>query len=115
MSVGSKYAFLQWVTSQTGTVTTAGITLTIGATTTGLPVDSVRINNLSTATLFVGMGTGYTSSAQVTTGGLILAPTNQYGCSGVFRTGGALTIQAYTVGATQTTGIWVTGGEGLAS
>ena len=115
MSVGAKYAFIQWVATVNSLVDTAGVTLTIGATSTGLPVDSVRIVNGSTATLFVGMGTGYTTSAQVTSAGLYLAPTNQYGCQGVFRTGGALTIQAYTVGATQTTKIYLTGGEGLAS
>jgi len=115
MAVGEKYAFLQFTNSANSTVDTAGVTLTIGASSTGLPVNSVRIYNASTATVFVGMGTQSTSSAAVTGNGLIIAPTNQNGCIGVFRTGGATTLAAFTNGATQTTKIYITGGEGLSA
>ena len=115
MAVGEKYAFLQYVNSVKQTIDTAGATITIGATSTGLPVNSVRVQNLSTATAWIGMGTQGTTSASVTSAGVSIQPTNQIGCVQVFRTGGALTVSAFTVGATQTTSILVTGGEGLSA
>lgn len=115
MSVGSKYAFLQYVNSTIKSVDTAGATITIGATSTGLPTTAVRFQNLGTATVWVGMGTQSTSSASVTTNGIPIMPVNNVGAVQIFRTGGALTVGAFTVGATQTGSILVTGGEGLAS
>lgn len=115
MAVGEKFAFLQFADSVIGTPDTAGVTLTIGGTTTGLPNTALRVINGGTATLWIGLGSRSTSSAAVTTKGLMIPPANNYGCVQVIRTGGALTVAAFTVGATQTTKIIITGGEGLAS
>ena len=115
MSVGSKYAFLQFSDSTSATVDTGGATLTIGSSATGLPVESVRIVNASTATVFIGLGTRSTSSAAVTGTGIMFPPAGNPGAVGVIRVGGQTTLAAFTNGSTQTTKIYVTGGEGLAS
>lgn len=114
MAVGEKYAFLQIADSASASPDTAGATVTIGAS-GAFPSSSARIVNAGTATLFVGLGTQSTSSASVTTKGMMIPPANNYGCVQVIRTGGNTKLAVFTVGATQTGKIYVTGGEGLAS
>ena len=111
MAVGEKYAFLQFSNSVVQSLSTAGATVTFS--TTAQPNPSVRVQNLSTATVWIGLGTRATSSAAVTTQGIMVPPTTQYGCIQVIRGGGQTTLAAFTVGATQTTSILVTGGEGV--
>lgn len=104
-------AFLQFENSVRGTPDTAGATITfcLGAQ----PAPSVRVQNLGTATLWIGMGTQGTSSAAVTTQGMMLAPANQVGAIQIFRTGGNLKLATFAVGATQTGLIVCTAGEGM--
>ena len=111
MPVGDKYAFLQFSSSVKQTVDTAGVTLTfsLGAQ----PDPAIRLQNLGTATVFIGLGTNATSSAAVTADGIMLAPDNRVGCLQIIRSGGETTLAAFAVGATQTTDILVTGGEGV--
>lgn len=110
MAVGEKYAFLQMGNSTRQTLDTAGATVTFS--TGAQPNPEVRIQNLGTATAFIGMGQQGTSSASVTTQGMMIPPATQAGAIQIFRTGGELKVAAFTVGATQTAILLVTGGEG---
>lgn len=110
MAVGQNYAFLQFSDSTRSSFDTAGTTITFS---TGAQPDSeVRIQNVGTATVWIGLGTRSTSSAAVTTKGLMIPPSNQVGCLQIIRTGGNLTLAAFPVGATQSAIIVTTGGEG---
>src|SRR3970040_1135845 len=111
MPVGDKYAFLQFSDSVSQSVNTAGATVTFS--TGAQPDPAVRIHNMSTATVWIGMGTRSTSSAAVTGDGIMISPANNQVCVQVFRTGGQTTLAAFTLGATQTTSILVIGGEGV--
>lgn len=105
-------AFLQFENSvRNAAIDTAGATLTfcLGAQ----PAPSVRVQNLGTATLWIGMGTQSTSSAAVTTQGMMIPPATQAGSVQIFRTGGQLKLTAYSVGATQTGILLATAGEGM--
>lgn len=105
-------AFLQFEDSVVNTsVSTAGATLTfcLGAQ----PAPSVRIQNLGTATLWIGMGLQGTTSASVTTKGMMIPPGTQAGAIQIFRTGGNLKVSAFAVGATQTGILLATAGEGM--
>lgn len=108
--MASKYSFLQFDNSVIQTVDTTGATVTfsLGAQ----PDPTVRIQNLSTATIWIGMGSQSTSSAAVTTKGVMLAPDNRVGCLQILRTGGNLKVALFAVGATQTSSVLVTGGDG---
>ena len=107
MPVGDKYAFLQFSNTAKSAVDTAGVTVTFSTSST---VDgAVRIVNGGTATLWIGLGTRSTSSAAVTGSGMAVLPNTV----AVIRTGGNATLAAFTVGATQTTQISATGGEGM--
>ena len=111
MAVGDKFAFLQFSNSVKQTVDTAGVTVTFS---TSAQVDrALRIQNLSTATVWIGLGSRATSSAAVTANGLMIPPATQAGSIQVIRTGGNAALAAFTVGATQTTSILATGGEGM--
>ena len=110
MAVGQNYAFLQFSDSTRSAFDTAGTTITFS---TGAQPDSeVRIQNVGTATVWIGMGTRSTSSAAVTTKGIHLPPANNVGCLQIIRTGGNTTLAAFSVGATQSAIIITTGGEG---
>lgn len=111
MAAGDTRAFLQFEDSVRSSFDTAGATITfsIGAQ----PAPAVRIQNLGTATVWIGMGTQSTSSASVTTKGMMIAPQNQVGAIQIFRTGGNLKLAAFPVGATQSAILLVTAGEGL--
>lgn len=111
MAAGQKYRFMQLSASLTQTVDTAPVTVTfsVGAQ----PDSEVRIVNCSTATVFIGMAAQSTSSAAITAGMMLLPVSNGAGAIGIFRTGGNTKLAAVTVGATQTTVIRVTGGEGI--
>ena len=111
MAVGEKYPFLQMGNSTRQVVDTAGATVTFS--TGAQPNSEVRIQNLGTATIWVGMGLQGTSSAAITTQGMMLPPANQFGCLQILRTGGELKVGLCTVGATQTGVVLVTGGEGM--
>lgn len=111
MPIGSNYAFIQYSDSAITTLTTAGATITFSTSAQTDP--AVRIQNLSTATVWIGIGSRSTSSAAVTTKGIAVQPTNQVGCIQIIRGAGNATLAAFTVGATQTTSILTTGGEGL--
>ena len=115
MAVGQKYAFLQFGNSIKATIDTAGATITLATTSTGLPATEMRVQNLLTATIWVAQGAQATSSAAVTSAGICIMPTNQYGCIQVLRTNGNTTVVAFAVGATQTSQILFTAGEGLAT
>lgn len=108
--MASKYSFLQLDNSVSQTVDTAMATVTfsIGAQ----PDPTVRLQNVGTATVWFGMGLQSTSSAAITTKGMMLAPQNQQGCIQIVRTGGNLKVALCTVGATQTGIVLVTGGDG---
>lgn len=110
MAVGEKYAFLQFSNSAKSTVDTAGVTVTFSTSSTVDP--EVRVQNLSTATVWIGLGTRATSSASVTANGFMIPPATQAHSVQYFRTGGNATLAAFTIGATQTTSILATGGEG---
>src|SRR4051812_46727955 len=103
MPVGSNYAFLQYSDSTVTALTTAGATVTFSTSAQTDP--ALRIQNMGTATVWIGLGTRSTSSAAVTTKGLVIPPTGQPGCIQVIRAGGAATFAAFTLGATQTTTI----------
>lgn len=111
MPVGGNNAFLQFGDSVRQGFDTAGATLTfsIGAQ----PDPAVRIQNLGTSTVWIGMGLQSTSSAAVTTKGMMIPPATQAGAIQIFRTGGNLKVAAFTVGATQTAILLATGGEGV--
>lgn len=111
MAVGENFPFLQFGNSVVQSLSTAGATVTFS--TGAQPDKQVRIQNLSTATVWIGMGLQSTSSAAVTTQGMMIPPATQAGSIQVFSTGGNLKVAAFTVGATQTTSILVTGGQGL--
>lgn len=111
MPVGEKYPFLQFGNSTRQTLDTAGATVTFS--TGAQPDPAVRVQNLLTATVWIGMGLQSTSSAAVTTQGMMIPPATQAHSVQIFRTGGNLKIAAFTVGATQTGVILVTGGEGM--
>jgi hypothetical protein len=111
MAVGEKYPFLQFGNSTRQTLDTAGATVTFS--TGAQPDPEVRIQNLSTATAWIGMGLQSTSSAAVTTQGMMIPPATQAHSVQIFRAGGNLKVAAFTVGATQTAIILVTGGEGV--
>jgi hypothetical protein len=106
-------AFLQFENS----VRNAAVTDTAGQTITfsvgAQPAPSVRVQNLSTATIWVGMGLQSTSSAAVTTQGMAIPPASQFGAIQIFRTGGNLKLAAFCVGATQTGVLLCTAGEGM--
>lgn len=112
MPVGDKYAFLQFSNSVKQAVDTAGATVTFSTGTQ--PDPAVRIQNLSTATVWIGLGLQSTSSAAVTANGQMIPPATQAQSIQIIRTGGNLKVAAFTIGATQTTSILVTGGEGMA-
>jgi|SRR5688572_17586856 hypothetical protein len=111
MPAGDTRAFLQFSNSIRQTLDTAGATVTfsLGAQ----PDPAVRLQNVSTATVWIGMGLQSTTSASVTTQGMMIPPATQAGAIQIFRTGGNLKVAAFTVGATQTGILLVTGGEGL--
>lgn len=111
MAVGDKYAFLQLSDSTSTVVSTAPVTITVA--TTALPNQSINVRNNGTTAVWIGIGVRSTSSAAITTKGLYLPERTVYGSERVFRSGGALTIAACAVGATQTTTIIVAGGEGV--
>ena len=112
MAVGEKFPFLQFSNSvRTATIDTAGATITFS---TSAQVDpEVRVQNLGTATVWIGLGTRSTSSAAVTTQGFMIPPATQVGSIQIFRSGGNSTLGAFTVGATQTGILLCTGGEGM--
>lgn len=103
--------FLQFSDSTITAPSTAGATITFSTSAQTDP--AVRLQNLGTATLWIGIGTRATSSAAVTTKGLMLAPANQQGCLQIIRSGGNATLAVFAVGATQTGSILTTGGEGM--
>lgn len=111
MAAGDNRAFLQFSNSIRQGFDTAGATVTfsLGAQ----PDPAVRIQNLGTSTVWVGMGLQGTTSASVTTQGMMIPPATQFGAIQIFRTGGNLKATVFTVGATQTGIVLVTGGEGL--
>lgn len=110
MPVGSKFAFLQMSNGAITTFDTAGTTITFS--TTAQPNDSVRIQNLGTATVWIGLGSQSTSSAAVSTQGMMVPPATVVGSIQVIRSGGQTTLAAFTKGATQTAVILTVGGEG---
>ena len=113
MTIGERYAFLQWSDSTSTSISTAPVTITY--VTTALTDPAVRVSNVGTATVWIGFGARSTSSAAITTKGLMIPPaptsTNAAPVFYFFRTGGGA-LAACCVGATQTTTILVTGGEG---
>lgn len=111
MAVGEKYPFLQFSNSVKQTVDTAGVTVTFSTSAQTDP--EVRVQNLSTATVWIGIGSRSTSSAAVTANGIMIPPATQAHSVQVIRSGGVATIAAFTVGATQTGSILFTGGEGV--
>lgn len=112
MPVGEQRAFLQLSNSaKPSAFDTAGITVTFS---TSAQVDpEVRVQNMGTSTLWIGIGSRSTSSAAVTTQGICLPPANNVGCIQILRSGGYATLAAFPVGATQTALMLCTGGEGL--
>ena len=110
MAVGEKYPFLQFSNSIKSTVV-GGATMTFS--TGAQPDPEVRVQNLSTAVIWVGMGTRSTSSAAVTGNGVRIEKATDPGSIQIFRTGGNLKIAAFTENATHTIPLLVTGGEGL--
>lgn len=111
MAVGEKYPFLQMGNSTRQTFDTAAATVTFS--TGAQPFTEVRIQNVGTATAWIGMGLQSTSSAAITTQGMMIPPATQAGAIQIFRTGGELKVAMCTVGATQTGIVLVTGGEGM--
>lgn len=111
MAVGEKYPFLQFGNSTRQTLDTAGATVTFS--TGAQPDPEVRIQNVGTATVWIGMGLQSTSSAAISTQGMMIPPATQAHSVQIFRTGGNLKVALITVGATQTGIVLVTGGEGL--
>jgi hypothetical protein len=112
MPVGDKYAFLQFSDSvKTAAFSTEGVTVTFS--TGAQPDPSVRVQNLSTATCWIGLGTRSTSSAAVTANGIMIPPATQAQSMQIIRTGGETTLAAFPIGDTITTRILVTGGEGV--
>lgn len=111
MPVGSNYAFIQYSDSTVTAPSTAGATVTFSTSAQTDP--ALRVQNLGTATLWIGLGSRSTSSAAVTTKGLMVAPANQVGAIQVIRSGGNATVAIFAVGATQTGSILTTGGEGF--
>jgi hypothetical protein len=110
MPVGDKYAFLQFSDSSQATFAN-GITMTFS--TGAQPDPAVRIQNRSTAGVFIAMGpTRTTSSAAVVAKGIWL-PAEANGGTMVLRTGGETKLAAFTSNATHTVLICVTGGEGV--
>lgn len=110
MAVGEKYPFLQFSNSVKSTVV-GGATFTFS--TGAQPDPEVRVQNLSTAAIWVGMGTRSTSSAAVTGNGVRIEKATDPGSIQIFRAGGNTTIAAFTENATHTLPILITGGEGL--
>lgn len=110
MSVGERFAFLQFSDSAVNAISTAPVTITVALG--AQPDPTVRIVNTGTATVWIGIGTRSTSSAAITTKGIMVPPASVFGSTVFIRTGGNLTLAACTVGATQTTTIITTGGEG---
>lgn len=105
-------AFLSYGASTAASVAASLITVTIGTSTTGLPATAVRLWNNGTAAAFCFIGTGTTLT---TTGSAANGmPLPQSIAPFVLRTGGVSTIQLSTLGtSTNTTTIFVTGGEGI--
>lgn len=110
MAVGEKYPFLQFSNSIKNTFAN-GVTFTFSTGTQ--PDPEVRVQNLSTAAVWVGMGTQSTSSAAVLANGMRVEKVGDPGCIQIFRAGGNLKIAAFTENATHTVILMVTGGEGL--
>lgn len=103
-------AFLSYGATQAVSVAASLITVTVNNATTGIPASAVRLWNNGTAGCFIFIGTGVTMT--VTGAAANGMPVPQSVSPFVLRTGGASTIQLQTTG-TNTTTIFVTGGEGM--
>lgn len=103
-------AFLSYGATSAVSVAASLITVTVNNSTTGVPASAVRLWNNGTAAAFIMVGTGVTMT--VTGAAANGLPVPQSVAPFVLRTGGASTIQMQTTG-TNTTTIFVTGGEGM--
>lgn len=109
MAVGDKFAFLAYGTSTKATVDTAGATVTLANSNTGLVAQACRITNASTTPVYITFGsTSITPTANATVAMCVLATQTN-----VVRTGGNNIVALTTAGATQTTTVILTAGEGI--